>query len=197
MSEPIGSVIGRLGDPPGPDLLDHHRLAFVDRLVQAGADSPTAAWVDAWRRTAGEIHAEVRQEIARGIEAAAAESRFPTKQLPARMPTDVVKESLANRLAAAGIPIEKLPPASSLSARAAAASATWDGAREIVRRELRLWREAADRIAAWQRPWWPLVTVLAGLWILALIPALWTGGLIPAPGWWTAVSEWFWSLPWP
>ncbi len=197
MREAIGSAIGRLGDPPRHEPLDHHRLSLVDRLVEAGADSAPAAWVDAWRVTAAGIDAQVQQEVVEEIRTAAAESRYPAKLIGSRMPNQDARESLTNRLTAAGIPLEKLDLHAPLAARAAAAAAAWDDGMVIARRELRIWRGVADEVAAWQRPWWPLAAILAALWLLVLVPAAWIGGLLPAPGWWASVSEWFWSLPWP
>src|SRR5690606_41296572 len=59
------------------------------------------------------------------------------------------------------------------------------------------WNGVARDIEKWLRPWRPFVIVSSILILVAILVAAMLGGMLPAPGWFAPVNDWFWSLPWP
>jgi hypothetical protein len=147
------------------------------------------------------VRDSVMSDANRAIEAAAAQSRFPSTRLATLRPDAEAAETLLHRLLAEGVPLERLDGAASddavTRARGAALQAAWDAAARIAIAERGHWAGVARDIEQWRRPWRPLViAALVTLTTLAVIAAM-LGGVIPAPAWFQPVTDWFWGLPWP
>ena len=156
----------------------------------------TAAWATAVAELATTLHADARTAIA----AAAGHSRYPARRLAPLLPDAEQYDILLQRLLAAAIPLERLATASdtdaTLRARGAALETAWDGAVGIAHEETMRWRGIAARIAAWRRPWTPVIAVSGVAVALTLVVAAWLGGQLPAPDWFAPIAIWFWELPW-
>lgn len=198
----LAPALGKLAAPPTARPWDTIRLTLLDALVssrsgggmtQAGC---TAAWATAVAELATTVHADART----AIEAAAVHSRYPARRLAPLLPDAEQHDILLQRLLAAAIPLERLATApdtdATLRARGAALEAAWETAVGIARDETMRWRGIAARVAAWRRPWAPVLAVSGVVIALTLLVAAWLGGQVTAPDWFAPIAIWFWELPW-
>jgi hypothetical protein len=197
---PLGPALGRLARPPQGSADDGLRLTLVDRLIQSeplgGGD-----WVRIWRETATEWAGAVLEEASDSLRRAATRSRLPGARLAALLPDPESHHVLVERICAEAMALEDLAGepfgAATTRRRGATLAAAWEGAAALVAAERARWRERADTIGAWRRPWRPLVVTALMLLSAAALAALWIGGWVPTPSWFQPVVSAFWDLPWP
>jgi hypothetical protein len=197
---PLGPALGRLARPPHGAADDALRLALIDRLIQSeplgGGD-----WVRIWRETATEWAGAVLEDASDALRRAATRSRLPGARLAALLPDSESHQVLVERICAEAMALEDLAgeplgPATTRR-RGATLAAAWEGAAALVAAERARWQERAGTIAAWRRPWRPLLLVAVVLVPAVVLAALWIGGWVPTPSWFQPVVTAFWDLPWP
>jgi hypothetical protein len=220
----LGVLLGRLASPVprGPAVLplDEIRFDLLGALyARAGlarreiaAGHPDAArhhlsreaWIAAWREASGHAAARLVETIDRQFANAAAESRMPGRTLAQRTPSDEDRAVIRNRAAAAGIPLEEIPPpeqafewAAGLLRAAMALDESWERLERVIEEELAACQGEVKRVRQWRRPMVPLWIGTALAVALALWLGLSLGGYVPAPGPLGTLQAWFWSLPWP
>jgi len=199
---PLAPALGRLAAPPTARPWEAIRLGLLDAVVQSGAGGGmtqqmcTAAWATA----AAELAAAVLTDARAALEAAAHHARYPARRLAPLLPDAEQHDILLQRLLAAAIPLERLAASpdteATQRARGAALEAAWDDAISMAQAETVRWRSSASRVAAWQRPWMPVMVVGSVVIVLTLILAAWLGGQLAAPEWFAPIATWFWWLPW-
>lgn len=200
---PLAPALGRLAAPPRGRIHDQIRLALVDRIVSGNAERPLDGreWLEAWQSAATALRDRVLDEVTRRIDAAGARSRYPSTRLAAARPDADAAERLLNRILAEGATLERLDgpetDAATNRARGVALETAWGAAVRVVDVELAHWNGVARDIEQWRRPWRPFVIVSSILILVATLVAAMLGGMLPAPGWFAPVNDWFWSLPWP
>lgn len=195
-------MLGRLAMPPVARPWEAIRLDLLDTLVtrRTEAGLPQHLCTTAWATAAAALASAVVEEAGRAITAAAAHARYPDRRLAPLLPDAEQHDMLLQRLLAAAIPLERLADAPETTAthraRGAALEAAWDEAIRIAQTETVRWRGVAARVAAWRRPWTPVIIAGGVVVLLALIIAAWLGGQLDAPEWFTPIATWFWGLPW-
>lgn len=195
-------MLGRLAMPPVARPWEAIRLDLVDALVAAGAGGgmTPSACATAWATAAAALATAVQDEARAAIEAAVVHSRYPATRLAPLLPDAEQHDILLQRLLAAAIPLERLAAApdgeATQRARGAALETAWDDAVQIARAETARWRAVASRVAAWRRPWAPVIAVGGVVVVLTLVVSAWLGGQLDAPGWFDPIATWFWGLPW-
>jgi hypothetical protein len=195
-------MLGRLATPPAARLWEAIRLDLVNAIVTAGAGGGMTpqGCAAAWATTATALAAAVQEEARAAIEAAAVHARYPAKRLAPLLPDAEQHDILLQRLLAAAIPLERLAAApdgeATQRARGAALEAAWDDAVQIARAETARWRAVASRVAAWRRPWAPVIALGGVAVVLTVVLSAWLGGQLEAPGWFDPIATWFWGLPW-
>lgn len=199
----LAPALGRLAGPARQGPFEEVRLTLVDTLVSAHAKGPLsgAVWLEAWQRAMESIRDAVMDEAAIAIDRACARSRFPASRATALKPDAEAREALLNRLLAEGEPLERLTNSASDDAmtreRGAGLEVGWDAAMRIASAARGHWAGVASDVERWRRPWRPLVIAAAIALVLVTILAAMLGGVLPAPTWFTPVTDWFWNLPWP
>lgn len=202
-TSPVAPALGRLAAPPRGRPHDPTRLALVDQIVALNSRERLDgdAWLAAWEQAARALRDHVIAEAEARIDRAAARSRYPAGRLAEARPDADAADSLLNRLLAEGAALERMAGPERDDAltrmRGAELEAAWGAAVRLADAELMHWTGVARDIENWRRPWRPFVIIAAVLLSLAVVIAALLGGLVPAPGWFTPVSDWFWSLPWP
>lgn len=203
MTAPLAPALGRLAAPVrGGASFEATRLALVDRLVHAHHQGRLDAreWLAAWQEAVEEVVTAVMAEGREALLRAATASRYPTKRLTPLLPDAADAEELRQRLLAEGVALERMAEVQEPGAlrwRGASLESGWDAAVRVAMLERQRWRTVASEVAAWRRPWRPLLVVASLLLLVATLLAAMLGGVIAAPRWFTPVTEWFWSLPWP
>jgi hypothetical protein len=198
----LAPALGKLAAPPSARPWEAIRLALLDALVlsRAGGGMTQAACSTAWATAAAELAAAVQADARTAVEAAALHSRYPARRLAPLLPDPEQHDILLQRLLAAAIPLERLATApdtdATLRARGAALEAAWESAVGIAHAETMRWRGIASRVAAWHRPWTPVIAVSAVVLTLTAVVAAWLGGQLTAPDWFAPIATWFWELPW-
>lgn len=198
MTSALGPTLGRLAAPPSGARWEGIRLDLLDALL---ADPTPEGWLTAWEAAMAALRDAVLAEAREALEAAAGHARYPEARLRTLLPDAEQADILWQRLLAEGMAVERLGAAGAspeaMRARAAALEAAWDGAVGVATAERQRWASLAARVAAWRRPWWPVLTVGGVLLLLTAVVSAWLGGQLPAPAWFTPVAQWFWGLPWP
>ena len=198
----LAPALGKLAAPPTARPWEAIRLTLLDSLVQAsaGGGMTQAQCTAAWTAAAAELATVVHEDARRAIEVAALHSRYPTRQLAPLLPDAEQHDILLQRLLAAAIPLERLATApdtiATQRARGAALETAWEAAVGIAHQETFRWRGIAARVAAWHRPWRPVLVASGVVIALTMLVAAWFGGQIDAPDWFTPIAVWFWGLPW-
>lgn len=202
MSAPLGSDLGRLGQPGRGRPFDDVRLALVDHVLAAKAQGEMTqrAWEDAFADAARSLRVRVVASADESLRAAAEHSRFPGRRLSRVLPGAVAADTLLNKMLAAGMPLEQLAalPDDDVSRRlrAAALDSAWIGAEHVAAAEASRWRSVASEVAAWRRVSAPIWVASGILVVVALLLAAWLSGEIPSPGWFAPVNTAWWRL-WP
>ncbi|MEP6590628.1 MAG: hypothetical protein ABJC19_05555 [Gemmatimonadota bacterium] len=199
----LAADLGHLADPAGPAPYDDVRLALLDAVVTAKGTGRLdhAAWQEAFEGAARSLRMRIVADAETALRAASLHSRYPSRRLAALLPDAEVSDLLLQRLLAEGIPLERLEQEpdsdSSRRARALAITAAWEGALRIARADAARWRALAQEVALWRRPVRPFWVAAGVLAVVMLVLALWLGGQLSAPSWFTPVRDAFWRLPWP
>jgi hypothetical protein len=223
----LGPLLGRLIEvpaelTPADAALDAARIQLLTTLFEHAAtarellvrgNSPGArtalgrtTWLETWERAVAEATSAIGAEISQRLRDAAAVSRFRARRLAPLLPGPEDRRVLAARLSAAGIGLEAAVPrledpstpwTDALRRTAGELEAAWEQLVITAHQELSTWDRRATEIRQWKRPWTPLV--VTGLLLLGF--ATWLGlvlgGYLPAPGWLSPLTRWFWNLPWP
>jgi hypothetical protein len=199
---PLAPALGRLAAPPTARPWEAIRLELLDAVVTAGAGggmTPEACEA-AWATAAAALATAVEGDARATLEAAAARSRYPARRLAPLLPDAEQHDILLQRLLAAAIPLERLAAApatdATLRARGAALEGAWDEAVRIAQAESARWRGVASQVAAWRRPWTPVIAAGSVVLLLTVVVSTWLGGQLDAPGWFAPIATWFWGLPW-
>lgn len=229
----LGPLLGRLTDTtaaaPRPALaLDDIRYELITELFElagaarefAGAgDLPAAAsslgrraWLDAWERAVSAASMRVSERINARLQAAAAESRMPAKQLARLLLDDEERRGIAVRLGVAGGPfvaaLDALESAVPALGRGDAALAAWHDALGHVARRLEVawdallvaareeeaaWNGEVERVRTWRRARWPLWLITAAVVAAAAYIGLVLGGFLIVPGFLRPFADYWWS----
>lgn len=211
---PGGVVLDTLRIQLATRVIEHageaRQLAARDERAAALNALGREAWLAAWEETVTATGAALIDRINRLLEAEAHAVRMPVR-LHRRVRLDEVeRRALTARLGSSGsglIPaLDQLSLASAAAREAtpmerASVDAWQDGLKTAARRleaawlaledgveaEWQHWQGVADRVAAWRKPWWPVLVATA----IALAVASWLGlvlgGYLPAPSWLQAV----------
>lgn len=195
----------RLFDTAG----EARRLAARDERQAALAAVGRTAWLEAWEEAVAGVAELLGAQIEDRLRAAALHARMPRRRLARLLPDATARRALVARLGGTGVGL--VPALDLLERRAEAAlgatgldrdvmdgwqealrtagrrlDAAWIALEETVEREWAHWERLAAEIAAWRKPWWPVVAtgaiVLAGAVWLGLV----LGGYLAAPGWFAA-----------
>ncbi|HEX9893014.1 MAG TPA: hypothetical protein VGA78_03775 [Gemmatimonadales bacterium] len=220
----LGPLLGRFSSPAarGPEALplDDLRRNLLGLLYQQGSAArreltagrpegarvqlALSAWLALWTDAVKATADRLLGEIDRRIELAGAQSRFPERRLALAKPSEEDRRVVRARLAAAGIPLERVSPPEQASdwpdgllRVAMALDASWERLERVVTDELLVWQRDVDRVRAWRRPTGPLWAITVAVLLLALLLGLSVGGYLPAPGPLRLLQQWFWSLSWP
>ena len=235
----LGPSFGELALPPGVPRtrgtrvsvpLDDLRLALVTELFDlagaarefvAGGDRASAvqslnraAWLGAWERTVEQVAARLSESFNRRLEAAARESRLPSKRVAELAMDPEETSSLAARLGSgAGDFVAALDQLERTVPRAASRAEAWPAWREALlataRRlesawltleaeaadEDRRWAREVERVRRWRRPVWPLWLATAVVVLLFAYVGMIFGRMVAAPPFLAdAVAAW-WGEP--
>ena len=222
----LGPLLGRLAAPDTPATRDRDlepvRVALLSELFEragrarerlAAGDAAAAravlgrdTWLAIWERAVSEASSAMFAGIERRIRDAAAVSRFPGRQVGARLPDAEERRVLTARFSSAGIGLEEVSrelgnPAvewgEAVRRTAGEFTGAWDQLRALARQEYDAWERRTTQIREWRRPWRPLVLVGVALLSLAVWLGLVLGGFLPVPGFLQPLADWYWSLPWP
>jgi len=194
--------LGRLAAPPRAVPFDDVRLALLDAVIAAKAMGrlDQLAWEDAFGGAARSIRMRVLAEAEQLVRAAAAHSRYPSRQLQALLPNAEAADSLLNRLLAEAMPLERFEGLGddpvSRRARAAALETAWDGAMRIANGETARWRAIALQVEGWRRGTTSLWVGSVLLLLVTLLLAAWLSGEVPSPEWFRPINDFWWRL-WP
>jgi len=236
----LGPSLGRLADPPleriergALDLvLDDIRLDLVTGLfetagaarsfVAAGdregaiASLSRVAWLALWERAVGAAAERLAEVVNVRLTEAAAESRFPRKQLEASRlkPEDV--RAIASRLGSGGAGFvsaldaleQTVPGAAASGTRGRAGQEEWQrtlaaAARRLesawlalatsARVEQERWKAEIEGVRAWHRPTWPLWAITAAVLAIATYLGLVLGGYLQVPPPLRGLAEFWWT----
>ena len=220
----LGPLLGRLVAAPAEQApletaFDQIRLELLTELFDraraardflALGDSPAgraalggAVWLEVWGRAVAAVSRTLSVEIQRRLREAAALSRFPARRLAVALPDPEAQRLLAARLSAAGIGLEEAaerlgdssrPWPEALRRIGGELEASWERLLATARGELTIWAGKAAAIAAWRRPWRPLLIASALLLLLASWLGLVLGGYLAAPSWLRPLTNWVWNL---
>lgn len=223
----IGPYLGRLADAvrqfEDPEVgLDGIRLQLVSELFErtqsargflltgdqggARASLDKGAWLDLWKRAAGQAAQRTSDTIQGRLTAASKHSGYPVRRLRLLVPSVEVRTILVSKLEAAGIPLEarvaKGFPGGpgwwdSIRQAAVALEDSWEDLETVVKAELAEARPQIERVAGWRPSSVPWYVALIAAVTLSTWLGLVLGGYLPRPGWLAGFSDWFWSLPWP
>lgn len=188
------------------------RLASREERQSAVATIGRAAWLEAWDEAVGAVASQVAEQAARNLEAEARAARLPRRQRKRLLPDEAERRAIAARLGSAGAVL--VPALDQIEMRAETAleataleraeveawqdalrtsarrmEAAWLHLESAVAVETDRWKDVADAISQWRKPWWPVV-----VWaVLALAVASWLGlvfgGQLQAPTWFSGLWE--------
>ena len=188
--------------PPRAVPFDDVRLALLDAVIAAKAMGrlDQLAWEDAFGGAARSIRMRVLAEAEQMVRAAAAHSRYPSRQLQTLLPNAEAADSLLNRLLAEAMPLERFEGLGddpvSRRARAAALETAWEGAMRIANGETARWRAIALQVEGWRRGTTSLWVGSVLLLLVTLLLAAWLSGEVPSPEWFRPINDFWWRL-WP
>jgi len=220
----LGPLLGRLVAPPAERSplearFDQIRLDLLTELFERAraarevlALGDTAAgraalggpvWLEVWGRAVAAVTRTLGEDIERRLREAAAASRYPKQRLALALPDPEAQRLLAARLSAAGIGLEEAaeglgdpsrPWSEALRRIGGELEASWERLLTAARGELATWSAQAAAIAAWRRPWRPLLIAAALLFLVACWLGLVLGGYLSAPSWLRPLTDWVWNL---
>ncbi|HEY4319756.1 MAG TPA: hypothetical protein VGM77_01155 [Gemmatimonadales bacterium] len=202
MSSPLGSDLGRLGQPSHGRPFDDVRLALIDHVLAAKArdELTQRAWEDAFADAARSLRVRIVAGADQALRAAALHSRFPARRLARLLPGATAADTLLNKMLAAGMPLEQLAGLpdddASRRLRAAALDSAWTGAEQVATTEQSRWRAVASDVAAWRRAPAPIWVASVTLVFAALFLAAWFSGEVSSPAWFAPINAAWWRL-WP
>jgi hypothetical protein len=202
MTTPIAAELGRLGAPARAAPFDDVRLALLDAIVAANAAGSLdqQAWEDAFADAVRSIRMRVLADAEQMVRSAAAHSRYPARRLQGVLPDEETADSLLNRLAAEGMPLERYEGAGedaiTRRARGAALETAWEGSVRVATAESARWRNIAMQVAAWRRPTGMVWTASFAALLATLVVAAWLSGAVASPAWFHPVNAFWWRL-WP
>lgn len=186
-----------------------------DHAAIVGSLHPRS-WRQLWEKALGDVTSRTAAAINAGFASAAAQSRFPRRQLARLQVNDAELAAMRARLGAGAIPfegalvrLEELAGAAGSSGRGSDAAfgrwtdgltaaarqleSAWMALEEAADREGARWQVEIDRVRHWTRPRWPLwlITglVLAGATWMGLV----LGGFLRVPGWLLPFAEFWWT----
>lgn len=236
----LGPWLGRLcnanGGPASTRLrhfvpLDDVRLALAtDVLDLAGAARGFSAddhaaivgslharsWRQLWEKALGDASARTAAAINAGFVSAAAESRFPKRQLSRLQVSATELGAMTARLGAGAIPFEAAlarleelahvagssGPRSEaaftrwsdgLAAAARQLESAWMALEDAVDREGARWQGEIENVRRWTRPRWPLWVITVVLLAAASWLGLVLGGFLTVPAWLVPFAEFWWT----
>lgn len=182
------------------------RLLANEERAAALASLGRAAWHEAWEEAVASVAELLLDRVSQHLGAEAAAVRMSRRRCARLEIGDVERRALAARLGSAGtelVPVmdrleECAAGALGATARERDDVAAWQDALKLAARRLEAswlaleqvieveevrWKQAADAIAKWRRPIWPMM--LVG--VPALMIAAWLGlvfaGYVDAPAW--------------
>lgn len=200
--EPLAPMLGRLTAAAGGGPFSDLRLKMVDQLVESFSIGELSheRWVEVWEETVSAVAERILADATAQVNLAARIVRYPRGRLDSALPRANEGERLVNSLLANGLPLERLDSLPNdvpgTRRRGATLDACWHNMLASAGLEMARWRSIATKIRAWQRPWRPLVLSGVGLTLVLTLVALWVGGIVNAPTWFSPVIDWFWGLPW-
>jgi hypothetical protein len=182
------------------------RLAARDERDAALAAVGRAAWLAAWEEAVGVVAEVIVAHVSEHLAKEADAVRMP-RRIRRRFAIDPAeRRAMRARLGSAGAAL--VPALDALESRAGAAraatardramveawkdtlltaarrlEAAWLALEDGVRQELARWDGVAGSIAAWRRPWWPVLAVGVVLAAAAVWLGLVLGGYVAPPGW--------------
>jgi hypothetical protein len=236
----LGPALGRLADPPSIPtdpgslgvVLEDIRIDLVSGIfdmagaarsfMEAGdrhgaiASLGRVAWLDRWERAVAGAAQRLADVVNTRLRAAAAESRFPERQLVPLLLTPEDVRAIGSRLGSGGAGFVSALDALEQTVPAAAASGTrgrigqedwqvalataarrlesaWLALFDAAKREQERWSRDIEGVRAWRRPTRPLwlmtILVLLVLGYLGLV----LGGYLPVPSPLRGLAEFWWS----
>ena len=202
------AVVTRVIDAAG----EARRLAARGDRGAAVAAIGRTAWLEAWEALVAGVADLVFTQVNEHLNAEAAAARMPQRLRRRMLLGAVERRALTARLGSAGAPL--VPAVDEIEARAPAAlaatglqrgdleawqaalktaarrlEASWLALEDTLELEVARWRRAAEQVARWRKPLWPVAVV--GM--LALGLATWlglvVGGFIESPAWLTRLWQ--------
>ena len=182
------------------------RLASRDERGPAVAAIGRTAWLEAWEEAVSGAATLLADRVSMQLDAEARAARIPGRRRRRLLPGPEERRALSARIGSAGAvlvaaleDIERhgaaavgatgLNPGTvgawqeSLRVAGRRLEAAWIALEDAVARESDQWREAADEVARWRRPLWPVVVAGAVAVALATWFGLVLGGFLEAPQW--------------
>jgi hypothetical protein len=198
----LAPFLGHLAGAPSAMPFDDLRLEMIDKLVSSHAAGALShdQWLAAWENAVVQIRDRLVAGAEDQVKEAGRVSRYPARRLKALLPGSSRVDLILHRLLSSGLQLERLselpPSESGLRHRGAALELAWQEVVGLALQEQTRWRGTASQVRDWRRPWRPLVITGGVLVLLGLVAALWIGGFLPAPQWFTPAVDWFWGLSW-
>ncbi|NIM49445.1 MAG: hypothetical protein GTN78_02160 [Gemmatimonadales bacterium] len=188
------------------DAGEARRLAGREERHAAVAALGRTAWLEAWEEAVSGVAHLLIARIGTRLEAEARAVRMPRSRRRRLELNAAERRALTARLGSTGASLipaldaleQRAGPALDASALERAKVEAWQDALKTAARRLEAawleledaidseaerWRQVAEDVARWRKPWWPVVVVGA----VALAVAVWLGlvfgGYLEAPGW--------------
>jgi hypothetical protein len=178
---------------------------FGDDAAAAASALNRATWLGAWENVVAAVAARLSEQVEHELQAAAAESRLPSRLRADLTLTENDRRAIAGRLGAGSLPflrsldaLERTVPAVSASTSRGAAAvdewreallgvarrleSAWLALEEAALRERAVWAPAVEKARAWRRSTWPLWVATAIVMLVAGYVGLVFGGYLPASG---------------
>lgn len=233
----LGPFLGRLTDPARPEgplglRLDDIRLKLVTGVFElagagrsfaaagdaegAAASLNRVAWLGLWEKAVGASAERMTATVNARLEEAAAESRYPRRNLRRLLLTPADTRAIAARLGGGGAPFvaaldelelaahgisaprggERGTPAAwraALTAVARRLEAAWLALEEASEREQVRWESDVRRVHRWRLPRWPLWLLTALVLGTAVYLGLVLGGYVRVPPPLEGLARFWWS----
>ncbi len=201
-------LVSRLLEAAG----EARRLAARGERPAAVAAVGRTSWLEAWEDAAAGVSEALIQQVDAHLAAEAVSVGMP-RRLGRRIQLDPAeKRAITARLGSAGaglVPVlDDLERCGELAVRATPAErpaveawqdtlktaarrleAAWLELEDAVEGEVARWRQTADEIARWRRPFWPVLVVGVATLTLAVWLGLVFGGHLAPPAWFVRVWQ--------